>query len=101
MVKRFVHVWPLSIVCQIGAFAPQLPLKALMTISLELAGLMAMVVSPSLKVSVFLRLGSVLLTTVSTILMRFTTAPGPVSVTGGAPPTSSGIAGRAYGVVSF
>jgi hypothetical protein len=45
-VKRFVHVWPLSVECQIAALPPlfQLELKALITISLGLAGLTAMLV---------------------------------------------------------
>ena len=69
---------------------PQPPEKAEMTSSSLLARLIAVEVSPSLNVSVFLRLRSVLLTIVSTIKMRGNTAPSGsvVSVSGpsGAPP---------------
>jgi hypothetical protein len=51
--------------CQIGAFDPQLPENAEITISFVLDGLIAIDGSPSLAVSVLVRVGSVLLTTQS------------------------------------
>src|SRR5215470_10615156 len=63
LVQRFLP----SVVCQSGAFAPQLPENAVTTTSLGLAGFAVMDVSPSLNVSVFVMFGSVLFTTVSTI----------------------------------
>jgi hypothetical protein len=62
-------MFPLSVECHRGAFVPQLPLNAVITISSGLAGFIAIEVSPSLNVSVFVRLGSVLFTTASTIKM--------------------------------
>ena len=69
IVNCLVQIFPPSVECHKGAFAPQLPEKAVITISLGLAGFMVMDVSPSLNVSVFVRLGSVLFTTVSTMKM--------------------------------
>jgi hypothetical protein len=59
--------------CHRGAFAPQLPEKAVITISFGSAGFTVIDVSPSLKVSVFVRFGSVLFTTTSTIKTPGTT----------------------------
>jgi hypothetical protein len=60
-------MFPLSVECHRGALVPQLPLNAVMTTSSGFAGFIAIDVSPSLKVSVFVRFGSVLFTTASTI----------------------------------
>src|SRR3954462_10567863 len=49
-----------------GAASPHAPENAEMTISFGLSGLMSIDVSPSCSTSVFLRFGSVLLTTAST-----------------------------------
>jgi hypothetical protein len=75
---------------------PHDELKAVMTISSGFAGFTAMLVSPSLKVSVFLRIASVLLTTTSTIVMTLK-APEMLSGSADSPAgaESSGIAGRA------
>ena len=62
-----VDVCPPSVECHRGALAPQLPEKAVMTISSGLRGFTAMLVSPSLNVSVTARVGLVLLTMTSTI----------------------------------
>src|SRR5436189_2907819 len=66
-VNCLVQRLPPSVECHSGALEPQLPEKAVTTISLRFAGFTVIEVSPSLKVSVLVRLGSVLLTTVSTI----------------------------------
>src|SRR6478672_10988289 len=66
-VNCLVQILPPSVECHRGAFAPQLPEKAVITISPGLSGFTAIDVSPSLNRSVFVRLGSVLLTTASTI----------------------------------
>src|SRR5262245_18025494 len=96
IVKRFVHVAPPSVECQRGATAPQGPENAVMAISLGSAGLMAIDVSPSLKVSVRVRVGSVLFTTGSTM-----NSAGRGTTYGRAGAASSGTTGRTYSVVSF
>src|SRR5215471_14750334 len=67
IVNCLVQRFPPSVVCQSGAFAPQLPENAVTTTSFGFAGFAVIEVSPSLKVSVFVRFGSVLFTTRSTI----------------------------------
>jgi hypothetical protein len=67
MVNCFVQMFPPSVECHRAAFPPKLPEKAVMTISFGFARLNVIDVSPSLNVSVFVRLGSVLFTTASTI----------------------------------
>src|SRR5438132_12092514 len=94
MVKRLVHVCPPSVECHQGALLPHEPLKAVITISLGLAGLIAMLGSWSPNVSLALRVKSVLLTTTSAI-----------KVTAARPFTpgrrSSGTRSRQYGVRSL
>src|SRR5215475_13488325 len=67
IVNCLVQIFPPSVDCQSGAFVPQPPEKAVTTTSLGFARFTVIDVSPSLKVSVFVRLGSELFTTVSTI----------------------------------
>jgi hypothetical protein len=66
MVKLLVQMFPPSVECQSGALVPQLPENAVITISLGFSWLMAILVSPSLNVSVNLKVESVLFTTTST-----------------------------------
>src|SRR5262245_52799684 len=96
MVNCLVQIFPPSLVCQSGAFAPQPPENAVMTTSFGFDGFAVIDVSPSLNVSVFVRLGSVLFTTVSTIKMLGTS--GIARVPFGA--KSSRTTGRLYGVIS-
>src|ERR1700737_4934103 len=65
MVKLFVQVFPPSVECQSGALVPQLPEKAVRTISFGFRGFTAILGSPSLSVSLFFKVGSVLFTTTS------------------------------------
>src|SRR6266480_2956707 len=67
IVNCLVQIFPPSVDCQRGALAPQPPEKAVTTTSFGFAGFTVMDVSPSLKVSVLVKLGSLLLTTVSTM----------------------------------
>src|SRR5437762_10579614 len=67
IVNCLVQIFPPSVDCHRGAFVPQPPEKAVTTISFGFDGFTVMDVSPSLNVSVFVRLGSVLFTTASTI----------------------------------
>ena len=57
IVNCLVQIFPPSVDCHSGALAPQLPEKAVMTISFGFAGFTAIDVSPSLNVSVFVRFG--------------------------------------------
>src|SRR6266513_402134 len=92
IVNCLVQIVPPSVDCHRGAFAPQLSEKAVMTISFMFAGFTAIDVSPSLKVSVFVRLGSVLFTTTSTIIDETPGSRGIALTPRGA--ESSGSAGR-------
>src|SRR5436190_24336218 len=67
IVNCLVQTFPPSAECHRGACAPQLPEKAVTTISFGFAGFTVIDVSPLLNVSVFVRLGSVLFTTTSTM----------------------------------
>src|SRR5690349_5695049 len=67
IVNCFVQIFPPSVDCQSGAFVPQPPENAVTTTSFGFPGFAVMEVSPSLNVSVFVRFGSVLFTTTSTI----------------------------------
>jgi hypothetical protein len=67
MVNFLAQILPPSVDCHKGACSPQLPEKAVITISFGFAGFTVIEVSPSLNVSVLVRLGSVLFTTASTV----------------------------------
>src|SRR5581483_695132 len=67
IVNCLVQIFPPSVDSQSGALAPHPPEKAVTTTSFGFAGFTVIDVSPSLNVSVFVRFGSVLFTTASTI----------------------------------
>src|SRR4029453_16326298 len=98
----FVQMRPPSSECHRAAFPPDVPEKAVMTISAGFTRLTAMLVSPSLNVSVRRRFGFVLLTTALTIntsLMVGGMAPDSAPSRPRCQP-SSGTSGRVYGCVS-
>src|SRR4051794_41104260 len=103
MLNCSVQVFPPSVDCQAGAFAPQLPENAEMAIWFVLFGSIAIEGSPSLAVSVLVRLALVLLTTTSRTKAVGKIADGCSNCgNAGRPPgaKSSGIGARAYGVRS-
>src|SRR6516164_576152 len=100
-VNALVQVLPRFLDCQSGALRPQLPEKAVITSCSGCRGLTAMLISPSLNVSVSCKFESVLFTTVSTTKTSNCTGfPGsavPAAVKGS---KSSATAGREYEFVS-
>src|ERR1700688_3042362 len=100
MVDSSDQIFPPLAECQIGASAPHPAVKARMSISLGLLGLIAMLGSPLGDRLVFFRVLSVLLTITSLITMPFAIPPTP-RISGGranSPPgtMSSGRASRLY-----
>ena len=100
MVESSDQMFPPLVECQMGASAPHPAVKAKISISLGLAGFMAMLGSLLLARLVFLRFLSVLLMTTSRIRMPFASPPIPRICDGRAnsPPgtMSSGRASRMY-----
>jgi hypothetical protein len=101
IVNSLVQLWPRFLDRQSGALRPQEPEKAVMTISFGCRAFGAMLISPSLNVSVIFKSGSVLFTTVSTTKTSNCTAfPAwglPAAFIGS---KSSATTGREYEVVS-
>jgi len=99
MVNSLVQVLPSSSDSQRGAVVPQVPEKAVITISFFLFGLTAILTSPSPKMSVFVKLGLVLFTTVSTTKTAKSLGFALPRVFKGS--KSFGSTGREYELVSF